>query len=107
MGQPLEAPPGRLHDLAPGAARPPLPPALTASLAPPRSVPAGGDGALDADEMWDSGLPEYMQQGQAETEDDCESWEETLRQGSPRPTSGVAPAASAGPAGSQLWQTIR
>ena len=74
----------------------------TSPLAPTRSRAAGSgqNGSVSPEELWDSSLPEYMQQTAAEGF--CESWEETLRRGA---SSGGAPAT--GSRAEAVWATIR
>ena len=58
---------------------------------------AGSNGSVPAEELWDSALPEYMQNQGAHSEM-CESWEDMLRQGE---------AGGGTRSSTIIWETIR
>ena len=58
---------------------------------------ASSNGSVPPEELWDSALPEYMQ-NQGAHSDMCESWEDMLRQGE---------AGGGTRSSSTIWQTIR
>ena len=61
------------------------------------SSAASSNGSVPPEEMWDSALPEYMQ-NQGSHSDLCESWEDMLRQGE---------AGGGTRSSNVIWQTIR